>query len=360
MALSNTSAVTQLFEAIQYRAPDAANLATFVAQLNAGQLTLQQVQTDIETDPYTVNTVDPVIREYQAAFGRVPDQAGVSFWVNQLASNPALLSNLNVVFANSAEFTARYGVSGATAPGTVALISALYENVLNRAPDPPGLAFWLAQNLDAAQLLQAFAQSPEFINNTQAAIIAFQNLEAAGMPPSPTASLFSLVGGSTFILTTAMDNVNGFTNVIGDLTPYFWNGIGPTLNTGDHISNVDTLTVTDQFGQGFDIIPAGAVVSNVSNVVLETAGNAGGGAYGGSLWDTSGISGVKTSTITSSGGAIDATKGSATTDITVTHGGSDGGVEVLGGQNININTNGDDGVLVGTFNLSPAVVTADL
>src|SRR5579871_2885058 len=281
MPISNTSAVTQLFQAIQYKAPDAADLATFVNEMNGGA-TQAMIASAIEVQPYTQNVVDPVIREYQAAFNRVPDQGGISFWVNQFGSGALSLSQISTIFANSAEFTALYGAT-ATTPANQALVSALYFNVLNRAPDAAGLAYWSSQNLDAAQLLQAFAQSPEFVTDAGPAITAFQNLEAAGTPPT-SGSLFSLVN---VILTTGMDNVNGANMVTGDLTAFNDNGIGPTLNVGDHINNVNTLVVTDQFNEGDDVIPAGSFLSNIKHVVLDTQGNAGNGAF----FDTTVITG---------------------------------------------------------------------
>ena len=155
MATNFTAEVTQLYQDIQYRAAPASDLTTFVALLSSGQGTLSEVTADIEADSYTQNTVNPVIREYQAAFGRVPDQAGVAYWVNIVAANPAALATLSTTFANSAEFNTRYGAN-ATTIGDTALVSALYENVLGRTPDATGLAYWVNQDLPAAQLLQAF------------------------------------------------------------------------------------------------------------------------------------------------------------------------------------------------------------
>jgi hypothetical protein len=345
MATDFTSEVTQLYEDIQYRAPDTADLTTYVALLTSGQATVASITSDIENDPFTVNVVDAVIREYQAAFGRVPDQAGVAFWVDAVAANPAALATLNVTFANSPEFFTLYGAT-ATTPGlnNVALVSALYENVLGRTPDQAGLDFWVSQNLDAAQLLQDFAQSAEFIADTAAAIIVYQNLEAAGTPAT-TGSLFDL-SPTSFILTTGNDHVNGYTNVTGDLTPYFYNGIGPTLNTGDVITNVTTLTITDEYGTGNDIIPAGAQLSNITNVILDTAGNAG---NEGNPFSTVGITGVETLTINSGGAGFDYAAAGPDTAVVDNQGnrGADAGVEILGGSSVNVTSNGSGGVYVG-------------
>jgi hypothetical protein len=141
MATDFTSQITAWYQAVEYRSPPAAELAVYNASLQSGTLTPAQVQNAIINDPFTVNTVDPVIREYQAAFGRVPDQAGVEFWVDAIAAGQQSLSTLATTFASSAEFQARFGAT-ATTPASTALVTALYTNVYGRAPDAAGLAYW--------------------------------------------------------------------------------------------------------------------------------------------------------------------------------------------------------------------------
>ena len=121
-----TSEIDAWYQAIQYRNPPASELASFNAQLQAGIITTAQAVTQIEASTYTQSYVDPVIREYQAAFGRVPDQAGVAYWVGQVATNPANLALLSTAFANSAEFFADYAAS-ATTPASSTLVTALYQ-----------------------------------------------------------------------------------------------------------------------------------------------------------------------------------------------------------------------------------------
>ena len=176
---------------IQYQAATAAEIYSWNGLLN-GTTTTAEMQTAIIYDPYTLNVVDPVIREYQAAFGRIPDEAGITYWVGQVAANPAELCTLSVIFANSTEFFKDYGAT-ATTPANTALVTSLYLNVLGRAPDAPGLAYWVNSGLDAAQLLQTFAQSAEFIADAATPIVAVQT-EISNNPtaPYPTGSLFSL------------------------------------------------------------------------------------------------------------------------------------------------------------------------
>lgn len=266
-----TSEINTLFDAIQYRSGPASEVAVYNAALQAGTMTLDQVTTAIESDPYTQNYVNVVIREYQAAFGRVPDAAGVAYWVNTVAANPAYLSDMSVIFANSAEFQALYGANAMT-PANPALVTALYTNVLGRAPDAAGLAYWSSQNLDAAQLLQAFAQSPEYINNTAAPIMGFQDAEVAyalnpTTAPDPfTGSLwdYGLTTGQTLNLTTGIDTFD-------ITTPYTLDTVQGVIDT-KILSSDTTYTPGDSItGNGHTIVKlavSGGVATATGNAAL--------------------------------------------------------------------------------------------
>ncbi len=98
-------------------------------------------------------------RLYQAAFDRVPDQAGLSFWTHQLD----LGLNIFTVaqgFVNAAEFHSVYGAN----PTNTHIVDLMYQNVLGRAGEPAGIAFWVGQldrSLPVGELLQGFATSSE-------------------------------------------------------------------------------------------------------------------------------------------------------------------------------------------------------
>jgi len=277
MATDFTTQITGYYQAIQYRTPPAAELATYNAALQSGTLTTAQVISGIENSSYTVNFVNTVIREYQAAFGRVPDQAGVTYWVGVVSANPSALANLNTIFASSAEFTARYGAT-ATTTSNPALVTALYTNVLGRAPDAAGLAYWSSQNLTAAQLLQSFAQSPEFITNTASFVTAYQNAEAAGTAPT-TGSLFSVTGGTTpvtsFSFTTGVDNLVGTSGAdvfVADQT----NGAGKfTFTAVDTVTGgdgIDTIKIFSDGTAGAISAITTATISGVENIFVNNLG----------------------------------------------------------------------------------------
>lgn len=99
-------------------------------------------------------------RIYQAAFDRQPDLGGLGYWVAQMRQGMDLIE-VSARFLDSAEFR---GLYGADADNGV-FITALYANVLHRSPDEAGYSWWL-QQLDSNQkerdkTLADFSESPE-------------------------------------------------------------------------------------------------------------------------------------------------------------------------------------------------------
>ncbi|WBS01031.1 DUF4214 domain-containing protein [Pseudoduganella sp. SL102] len=99
-------------------------------------------------------------RLYQTAFDRTPDQTGLGFWIAALDGGASLRSVADA-FVASDEFHRLYGDN----PGNAAILTGFYANVLNRAPDAEGFAFWL-DVLDkghdtAAGVLMGFSESAE-------------------------------------------------------------------------------------------------------------------------------------------------------------------------------------------------------
>jgi hypothetical protein len=109
--------------------------------------------------------VQAVIRMYQAAFGRVPDQGGLKNWCDS-GKSPAEIAES---FVNSDEFHLRYG----TTEVTEAFITSLYNQVLGRMPDDGGMQNWMNSGLSAAQILANFSESQESKNNSTGAIATF-------------------------------------------------------------------------------------------------------------------------------------------------------------------------------------------
>ena len=109
-----------------------------------------------------------VLRLYQAGLGRAPDGAGLSFWTTQLL-NGASPTQLAQSFLTSTEFLTRFP---AASQGGAAFVTQLYQNVLGRAPDQEGLAFWTtglaSARVSTAGVLFALSDSTENRSNTAA------------------------------------------------------------------------------------------------------------------------------------------------------------------------------------------------
>ncbi len=109
--------------------------------------------------------LDEVYRLYSASLARTPDQAGLRFNL-RLAEDGVALLELAALFVESDEFGVLYGED----PTAEAYVDALYLNTLGRAGDEGGRAFWIsaleARELDRADALVAFSESPEHVERT--------------------------------------------------------------------------------------------------------------------------------------------------------------------------------------------------
>lgn len=100
-----------------------------------------------------------VVRLYQAALGRVPDQPGLHGWVDAIKAGTPLAAVADG-FVGSREFQQRFGAD----PTDGAFVDQLYVNVLHRAPDAGGYALWtraLAGGMTRGQALAAFSEGTE-------------------------------------------------------------------------------------------------------------------------------------------------------------------------------------------------------
>lgn len=107
-------------------------------------------------------------RLYQAAFGRPPDPSGIGYWLSALdrgASLPAVART----FLDSPEFNGTYGSLLSNAQ----FLDQLYHNVLHRAGEAEGTAYWthvLDIGAARADVLLAFADSKENVTLTGGAL----------------------------------------------------------------------------------------------------------------------------------------------------------------------------------------------
>ncbi|CAN7719226.1 DUF4214 domain-containing protein [Pseudoduganella sp. LjRoot289] len=109
-------------------------------------------------------------RLYQAAFDRAPDLPGLGFWIHAMDGGVAL-RDVAASFLGSPEYAGLYGSN----PSATEFVAELYQNVLHREPEQAGFDFWvhaLGAGVARSQLLVDFSESPE---NVAQVIGAIQN-----------------------------------------------------------------------------------------------------------------------------------------------------------------------------------------
>ena len=98
---------------------------------------------------------------YQATFNRTPDAAGLGYWIAQLDKGANIITTVAATFVTSPEFVAKYGSN----PSNASYVDNLYQNVLHRAGESGGVAYWNGQlNTGAATkafVLEQFATLAE-------------------------------------------------------------------------------------------------------------------------------------------------------------------------------------------------------
>ncbi len=102
---------------------------------------------------------DQIIRLYLAYFLRMPDTAGLDFWIGRRIGG-ASLAGISTAFAESPEFRSTYG--NLSNSGFAKLV---YQNVLGREPDSEGLAFWtseLDRGVSRGNVMIGFSDSAEY------------------------------------------------------------------------------------------------------------------------------------------------------------------------------------------------------
>lgn len=124
---------------------------------------LAQLWADAPKRPEAGALADQVARLYRAYFERAPDSSGQRFWEDQRIDGRTLAS-VSDAFAQSPEFISEYGRLD-----DPAFVELVYRNVLGRSPDNSGLQFWLnelASGLDRGSVMIGFSESAEFVNAT--------------------------------------------------------------------------------------------------------------------------------------------------------------------------------------------------
>ena len=159
----------RLFAMQQYRdflgrEGDAEGIQFYVNLLNGGTATRFAIIESFLLSPEFQNGLPSITRLYFSFFGRIPDYGGLTFQLAAFRSGTPL-EVIAQNFVNSPEFTNTYG-----ALTNDQYINLVYQNVLNRPPDPDGYTFYLNHlnngTLTKGQMMIGFSESVEFQNLT--------------------------------------------------------------------------------------------------------------------------------------------------------------------------------------------------
>ncbi len=208
-----------------------------------------QVQPDLENPSlaYRKSVSDFVLREFQAAWGVVPNGTQYDAWVARVIADPSLENGgMSQALAGTPQFQALYGVTGATI-ATAAAVTALCEGILGVSPGPEAL---VNAGLPVWQVLQNFAQSSQFSNELAGVSLAGPSKFVVTEIASGVAFNFRIDSGATNVESLNSTNNVTFLNL--------WTGAnvevsGAATATGTTVNStyaVPTSPVSFQFDGG--------------------------------------------------------------------------------------------------------------
>jgi hypothetical protein len=128
-----TAYVTQLYRDVLGREPEAFGRAVWLGQLQGGASRTQVAAGIWQSVEHRGQQVDQFYATY---LHRPAEAAGRAFWVNRLLEGTSE-TDVAAGFLTSAEYTLQH-------PDTAAFLHGVYADVLGRAPDAVGLAYWPA------------------------------------------------------------------------------------------------------------------------------------------------------------------------------------------------------------------------
>lgn len=280
----NTTFATKLYDLLLRRNPDQAGLNYYVSLLNGGTKRATVVQMFLQSPEYrerfacayngtdrpTCNGGEPidsvssfVSQLYLDIFNRPADGTGQGWWTNYTTANQLskcrnssgsaystcdrLVEGLTVLqLFNSSEYLA----SNPPVTDNGTFVSALYQHLLQRAPDTPGLDFYthyLDQTNDRLGTLQSFLTSNEYRKRfaCYSGVRDQINFGINGHPLDPALLTYSNITGIDYNTQISLIQNAGLT----------WYRVNvPVADTGTDFTNMDLLLTTAQ-ASGVQLLP---------------------------------------------------------------------------------------------------------
>jgi Domain of unknown function (DUF4214) len=250
---NNTQFVTALYTDVLGRSPDSPGLASWVNALDTNAMTTQQVANAFIFSPEAATSSTSIFAEVQTAqantsitslfmtlLDRAPTSAELTSGTQALQTGVSVQMVANTI-VQSSEFLTDNTTSGATADANnTQFVTALYTDVLGRAPDSPGLASWV--NALDTNAMTTNEVANDFIFSSEAMTSSTSVLQVAAIPFIPTSSTPT---GTKFFFGTVVPN--------GTITGNF-----PGTSQQAQLSNLiqqDTLAyLADGIGNSFNIL----------------------------------------------------------------------------------------------------------
>lgn len=244
--MSTSAFVDQLYTQFLFREADTSGKSWWSEQLSSGQMSTSSVtQSFVDSAEFQSNVAD-VVKLYYLVFDRIPDQSGLTYWVNQKQQGMSL-SDISTAFATSDEFSQRYG-SGLSDND---FIDQLYQNAFSRSPDINGKSWWLSKlssGTARSELLISFSSSDEF-NNLSGSKVQASSIYYGIVQRQPTDAELATIPSSSSDLISQLYASAEYTGSLPDGTV--------NVFAGDDQDNVLTGTAQrDEIygGSGDDII----------------------------------------------------------------------------------------------------------
>lgn len=150
------------------RNPNTGTATQTAANTNTGTAT--QTTTPAPATVACNTDADSITASYKIALLRAPDTAGFQYWQTQLQADTQTRINVLENMVRSKEFADLHQGLNDTQ-----YVTSLYKGLLGRAPEQAGLDYWLGQlanGLSRADAAQGFVDSPEFADPTENAAFA--------------------------------------------------------------------------------------------------------------------------------------------------------------------------------------------
>lgn len=191
MGTASTASATfveQLYARFLHRSADAAGVHYWASEIDSGARNAAEVSAEFFKSVEFQQVVDPVVRLYFTAFGRIPDAAGVDYWAKAVQQGMSIQQVVQH-FGNDAEFKSLYG----TVSDSVFLDN-LYQNAFGRAADTAGKQFFLdqlAHGGNRAEVVLQFSSSAEMYHVRGDAVKAVEQFIAVNDVAPTSAQLQS-------------------------------------------------------------------------------------------------------------------------------------------------------------------------